>query len=211
MDATNIIFSVITAVTAIAAIVISVIEIKKNNKQSLFERRLKAYLTVKWMKSLCDANKTVSITFLNDGKTKPMFGIDLMFNVMTNCSYLEEIQGTLSHVLESKFQRKLLLKIETLRNLCEEVRLIFPDNIGYPLADFIFYYEEMLVAMYKYQAAIVEISKECLQLHKSFPNDDGLENKCRAILIKYLSGTFELAERLWKEGIFQKAMKQVKL
>lgn len=125
MDVTNIIVSIVTAVTAVIAIIISVVEIRKSNKQSLFDRRLNAYLTVKWMKSLCDEHKSLATSYLQDGKTEPMFAIDLMFNMMTNCNYLEEIQGTLSHALESEYQRKYLLKIETLRNLCEEVRLIF--------------------------------------------------------------------------------------
>lgn len=211
MDVTNIIVSIVTAVTAVIAIIISVVQITKSNKQSLFDRRLNAYLTVKWMKSLCDENKSLATSYLQDGKTEPIFSIDLMFNMMTNCNYLEEIQGTLSHALESEYQRKYLLKIETLRNLCEEVRLIFPKNIGYPLADFIFYYEEMLVTMYKYQVAIDGITKECQQFNRPFPKDHSLENRCRTNLIKYLSGTFELAERLWKEGTLQKAVNQIKL
>ena len=104
MDVTNIIVSIVTAITAVIAIIISVVEIKKSNKQSLFDRRLNAYLTAKWMKSLCDEHKSLATSYLQDGKTKPMFSIDFMFNMMTNCNYLEEIQGTLSHALESEYQ-----------------------------------------------------------------------------------------------------------
>lgn len=211
MDIPNIIMSFITASTAVIAIFISCYEIRKSNKQSLFDRRLKAYLTVKWMKSLCDQNKSLADNYLEDGKKRPLLSIDFMFDMMTNCEFLEEIQGTLPHVLEKEYQRKYLLKVETLRNLCEEVRLIFPKSIGYQLADFIFYYEEMLVAMYKYQVAINGLSKECQQLNEPLPNDNALEKRCRVNLINFLSGTFELSNRLERTGTLQKAAEQIKL
>ncbi len=90
---------------------------------------------------------------------------------MVNCTFLENIQGTLSHTLESKFQRKYLLKMEALRNMCEEVRLIFTENIGYPLADFIFYYQEMLVSMYKYEIALNGLEKECQEANMPLLTD----------------------------------------
>lgn len=211
MNGWEIALSIITAATAIIAVIISVIGICKSNKQSLFDRRLKVYLTIKWMKSLCDQNKSIAQSYLEDGKKGPMLAIDYMFNLMTNCTFLEDIQGTLSHTLESEFQRKYLLKMESLRNMCEEVRLIFPENIGYPLADFIFYYQEMLVSMYKYEIALNGIEKECQEANMPLPHDNGLENNCRATLLKNLSGAFELADRLWSEGTLQKATKQIKL
>ena len=211
MDTLQIILSVVTAVAAIIALFISIVEIKKSNKQALFERRLKVYLTVKWMKSLCDAHRKSEETYLKEMENGPVRTIYYMFDLMTNCTCLEELQGTLKHTLDEEYQRKYLLKMESLRNMCEEVVLIFPENIGYPLADFIFYYEEMLVAMYKYQCAIESIRKECNDFNKPFPNDDELEIKCRNELKKYLSGTFELADRLFNNGTLRKAASKIKL
>ncbi len=202
---------IITAVTAIIAVIISVVGICKSNKQSLFDRRLKVYLIIKWMKSLCDQNNSIAKNYLENGKNGPMFSIDYMFDLMTNCTYLEDIQGTLSHALENEFQRKYLLKMEALRNTSEETRLIFPENLGYPLGDFILYYQEMLVSMYKYKIALNGIEKKSQELNVSLSDGDELENSCRTTLIKNLSRTFELADRLMKDGTLQKATKQIKL
>lgn len=211
MAVTNIIVSIITAITALIAIVISVVEIRKSNKQALFDRRLNAYLTLKWMESLCEKNKVISRSYLNDGKTKPLHAIDFMFNIMTNCTFLEEIQGTLSHTLESEYQRKYLIKIESMKKTSEEVRLIFPGSIGKSLADFIYDYSEMLVAMYRYQVLYNGIKDDCLRFNMEFPNDKPSEKECRQTVMKYLSETFELADKIQKDGTLQKAIKQIRL
>lgn len=134
----SLILSAVTVIAAITALVISVVQIRKSNKQSLFDRRLKAYLTVSWMKSLCNEYENISKQYLEDARNRPIYSIELLFVWMTNSSFLEEIQPLMEHVLEGEWQRKYLLKMEELRNICEEVRLIFPENIGFPLADFIF-------------------------------------------------------------------------
>lgn len=205
----NIVLSVITAFAAIVALGISVAQIIKSNKQSLFDRRLKAYLTVKWMKSLCDSNKELADDYLKDAEEGPLHALDYFFVLMTNTTFLEGVQSAISHVLEPEYQRVYLLKIEELRNLCEEVRLIFPEYIGYPLADFIFYYEEMLVAIYKYQVAFENISKKCTDSNKPFPGDNALENSQRKTVKKYISGTFELSERVF--GYLETAKRIIKL
>ncbi|MBR2870302.1 MAG: hypothetical protein IKB98_02830 [Clostridia bacterium] len=212
MDQTwQIIVSVVTAFAAIVALVISIIQISKSNKQSLFERRLNAYLKIRWLKSLCDENNSLKENYLKEAKEGPILVLDMLFSCMTNNSYLEEIQPVINHVLEPEWQRKYLFKIEELRSLCEEVRLIFPENIGYSLADFIFYYEETLVSMYKYQIALNHLEKECKELNRPLPTDDSLENNCRSVVVKNIEGTFELSERLFKEGTLEKAKKVIKL
>ena len=207
----NLVFSIVTASIAIIAVVISVIQIKKSNKQALFERRLKAYLTVKWMKNLCDEHESISNHYLEEAQKEPLLDIDLLFLWMTNCSALEEIQPVINHSLEEDFQRKYLLKIEELKNLCEEVQLIFPNNNGQKLADFIFHYTEMLVSIYKYKVAIKRIKKECKDNNEPFPLDNNLEKKQRSIVVKYLSGTFELSKKLLEDGTFEKAKKSIRL
>ena len=207
----SLVFSIITAIVAVIALVISIIQIQKSNKQSLFDRRLKAFLTTKWMKSLCDEHQSISKTYLEDAKKGPLLSIDLLFVWMTNCTALEEIQPVIHHTLEGEFQRKYLLKMEELRNLCEEVQLIFPDDTAHKLADFIFYYEEMLVSIYKYQIAIKGIEKECQDKKAPLPLNDQLENTQRNAVVKYVSGTFELSKRLFEDGTFEKAKKAIKL
>ncbi len=208
MEIASFVLAIVTGAAAVIALIISIIQITTSNKQALFERRLKAFLTIKWMKQLCDENTSLKETFLKD-KDEPMLSIDLFFVYMTNSSDLEVLQTVVGHVLESEYQRKYLLKIEELRSLCEEVRLIFPESIGYQLADFVYYYEEMLVAMYEYQVAIKSIRKESEK--KPFPVNNSVEVRQRKSMIRFIEGTFLLSERLFKNGILEKAKSSIKL
>lgn len=208
----SLVFSIITAITAVVAIFISIIQVRKSNKQSLFERRLRTYLTIKWMKSLCDENSTIAKKYIKDAETDLLLSIDFLFISMTNCTFLEEIGPAITNTIENKeLHRKYLLKIEELRNMCEEVQLIFPDDIAHQLADFIFYYEEMLVAIFKYKVAIDSIRQECRLKMEPPRKDDEFENKVRKVTVKYISGTFELAKRLTMDGVFDKARKTIKI
>ena len=207
----NLIMAAITAATAIAAIVISVIQISKSNKQSLFDRRLNAFLKVKWMAALCDENQKLYKSYVSDANKGPVFDMDCLFGWLTNNAFLEDIQLVIKHPLDFELQKKYLSKMEELRNLCEEVRLIFPESIGYPMADFLFNFEELLVAMYKYQVAFESISKSCEQTNRPFPENNDLEAKCRQRFLRYLNGTFGYSEKLNKEGVLEKAKARIKL
>lgn len=195
----NIILSITTTLTAIIAIIISVIEINKSNNQSLFERRLKAYLTIKWMESLCNNDKEniVNQNILN-GENIKIDDLFKLFELMTNCALLKDIQDTLNHIFEKDERRKFFLKIESLRNLCEEVTLIFPENIGSNISDFIYHYEEALVAMYEYYVAING-------------TDSSKENKCIERIKRYVKGTFELSNRIQKDGTINTLKSKIKL
>ena len=65
----NLVFSIVTASIAVAAVLISVVQIRKSNKQALFDRRLKAYLTVKWMQSLCSEHQSLAKTYIKEAET----------------------------------------------------------------------------------------------------------------------------------------------
>ena len=195
----NIILSITTTLAAIIAIIISVIEISKSNKQSLFERRLKAYLTIKWMESLCNNDKEniVSQNILN-GENIKIDDLFKLFELMTNCAFLKDIQDTLTHIFEKDERRKFFLKIESLRNLCEEVTLIFPENIGCNISDFIYHYEEALVAMYEYYVAISG-------------TDSSKENECIKRIKHHIKETFELSNRIQKDGTINTLKSKIKL
>ena len=84
--------------------------------------------------------------------------------------------------------------------------MIFPENIGYPLADFIYYYEELLFTMYKYQVALNGMNRKYGE-NNELLNNDKLENTWREKVVRYLSGTFEFSCRLSNEGILEKTIK----
>lgn len=211
MDKMSLIFSIITAITAITAIFIAVFQNLKSNKIALFERRLKVYLNVKWMKSLCEENKELCKSILEDAEKGVILTLDLLFVWMTNISYLEDIQGTMSHVLESEYQKSFLKKIEDLKNMCEESKLIFTSNIGYPLADFIFCYVEMLKSMYRYQIVMMHLQKDSIRDKKSIPENDKNENRVRAEVINYVSKVEKLSDCLFSEGTIKKIEAKLKM
>lgn len=205
-------FSIITASTAIAAIIISYVQMKNSNKQSLFERRLSAFLKIEWMQSLCNEHSSTAKKFVKESETDLLYGIDFLFILMTNCTFLEEIGPAITNTIDDKeLHRKYLFKIEELRNLCEEVRLIFPENIGYELADFVFYYQEMLISIFKYKVAIDSIRQECRANSLPLRTNDALENTQRKEVAKYISGTFDLSKKLTLNGTLDKAKKTIRL
>lgn len=210
MEEIGLIVSILTAMTAIIAIFISVIQLNISNRQYLFERRLKAYLNIKWMKSLCDKNKELCYSYIKDAENGPLFAIDFLFINLTNVSYLEGIQGVIVNLLDNEKQREFLLKLEEIKSMCEEIRLIFPEQIGYPLSDFIYYYHEMLISMYKYQIIINRISDRCNQQNISFPINDQLENVERKKLKRNIEAVLKCADML-DLSFINKMKKKIKL
>ena len=205
-------FSIITALTALTAIYISIVQIRNSNKQSLFERRLKVFLILKWMKSLCDENSNSAIKYVKQAEKGLLYGIDLLFIWMTNCTYLEEIGPAIKDTVDNNdLHRKYLLKMEELRNLCEEVRFIFPNNIAFELADFIFYYQEMLVSIYKYKVGFDSVRQECRALNQPPKEDDEFENRIRKQVANSITCTFELAKKLTDNRTLEKAKKKIRL
>ena len=209
MDSNKII-SITSVIIAFIALGISIYEIRESNKQSLFDRRLNAVLKIKWMKSLCDANMQYYKSNFSD-TSEPLLLVDVLFLQMTNIAFLEEIRNLPFHLDEDEMKRKYLLKMEEFKNLCEEVIYIFPSDLGHSLSDFIFYYEEMIVCMYRYMSHIFDLKRFCEQNNKEFPNNDFNEEKLRKEMARYISGTFELSERLFSEGTLRKAESKIRL
>ena len=208
----GLIFSITTAITAVVALFISIFQIKNSNKQSLFERRLKSFLIIKWMKTLCDEHSSIAKKYIKQAETELLLSIDLLFIWMTNCTYLEEAGPAIKDTVDNnETHRKYLLKMEELRNLCEEVRFIFPKSISFELADFIFYYQEMLVYIYKYKVCLDSLRQECRDLNVLLKNNDEFENKIRKQVAKSIAYAFELAEELTKKRTLDKAKKSIRL
>ena len=102
----QIIVSVITAAAAIIALIISVVQISKSNKQALFERRLYAYLTVKWMNLICEQNEKVCSGFIEKIDNFDIPSVGLLFAYMTNTSFLEEIQTVINHTQDFEYYKR---------------------------------------------------------------------------------------------------------
>ena len=204
----QIIFSVITAVLAIVAVIISVAQIHKSNKQALFDRRLNALLTVKWMLELCK-NKVIK-DYLEKLQDNQLTSMNQFFKEMTNSRFFEEIQDIFDNILNITYKRMFMRKLEELRSLVKEIVLIFPKNIGYEMADFVYYYSEMLVFIYKYQNSYDSMINMRNKQKESTGDNSNIYSLWKNMM-RYSNGTFTLAERLEKGFVLQKVEAKIKL
>lgn len=141
--------SAITATTAVIALMLTFWQIRLNNKQSLFDRRLEAFLKVRGLVQLYEENKSVLIPSKEDG---PDLSAEITFLRMTNNAYLEEIGRTIYSPLKEPAHEQFLKKLEDIKQLVVETELIFNGrNIVKTVCSFIANYEELLFELYQYQ------------------------------------------------------------
>ena len=149
--------TVMTSVAAVVAIGVSVHQIRLNNKQQLFERRLKAYMMANSIISLCKEN----YVFLSEKrKAEPQFANDLVFVWLTNNTYMEGQAEAIEHPLEQPFHKELLKKREELRNMAMEFEFIFKGNVASLYGNFLRDYENALAVMYQYEIIIRKMKEE---------------------------------------------------
>ena len=149
--------SIITALVAIAALFLSIHQIKLSNKQSLFDRRLKAYMLANGLISLCKDNyKWIS----EEREAEPQLANDYNFKLLTNNTYMESQADAINHPLKQPFHKEFLRKREELRNSAMEVELIFRGEAALTYSEFLRAYESALATMYQYQIIIDKMMKE---------------------------------------------------
>lgn len=211
MQIINFIFSIVTAITAIIAIIISAVQIHSSNKQSLFNRRLKIFLTVKWMASLIESNMKLLKNYIKELKAGPTGTLNVLFFYLTNTSFLEPCQAVVCNVLKNNEQRIFLLKMEELKCMAEETLLVFPKNTSSDIADFIFYYHELLMHVYSYLVLMQELQTQCRESKNNFPTSNVQENSKRKMILRDIVGVVELFERNLKFNSLRKIKQKIKL
>lgn len=164
--------SVITTIAAIIALIISCSQMRLSNKQSLFDRRLKAYMLVQGLIGLC---KEYLDAILRERTSKPVYSIDIIFAEITNNSYMESQVDAIKNPLQAPYHQNFLRKREELRSLAMELELIFEGQEALLYSNFIRAYEKTLAAMYRYKIVIDNMEKEN---QKSPKNEEALSNIC---------------------------------
>lgn len=149
--------TVMTSIAAFIAIYLSVRQIQLSNKQQLFDRRLKAYMLVNGIISLCRENY---MWISGKREAEPQLTNDFFFKSLTNNAYMESQAKAIQHPLEQPFHNNFLKKLEELRSMAIELELIFKGDVVLPYCDFLRDYEKTLTAMYKYQIIIKKINEE---------------------------------------------------
>lgn len=143
--------SVITTIAAIIALIISCSQMRLSNKQSLFDRRLKAYMLVQGLIGLC---KEYLDAILRERTSKPVYSIDTIFAEITNNSYMESQADAIKNPLQAPYHQNFLRKREELRSLAMEFEFIFKGSEVLSYSNFIRAYENTLMEMYRYKMVI---------------------------------------------------------
>ena len=84
--------------------------------------------------------------------------IVLLFECLTNTTYLQSISTSINHVLDADSQVKLHLKLDEMKSLAMEARFCFKGKSGDAIAEFIEGYQSLLFSMYQYQILLNKMS-----------------------------------------------------
>lgn len=202
--------TVMTSIAAFIAIYLSVCQIQLSNKQQLFDRRLKAYMLVNGIISLCRENY---MWISGKREAEPQLTNDFFFMSLTNNAYMESQAKAIKHPLEQPFHNNFLKKLEELRSMAIELELIFKGDVVLPYCDFLRDYEKTLTAMYKYQIIIKKINEENSKHPRSLEELSQLfsEKKYRDSLYVALDKLRESYDVVAQENIEKKLRKQIAL
>ena len=127
-------FSVISAIIAVVALIQTQSQIKLSNKHQLFERRLNNFFAFYGLYELYKENKVI---LERTRKDEPLFAIDNECGWLTNNSNLEVCMEAMQRPNSSLARNEFLTKMEELKKLAMESRLIFPKDLGEKMALFI--------------------------------------------------------------------------
>ena len=92
--------TVMTSIAAFIVIYLSVRQIQLSNKQQLFDRRLKAYMLVNGIISLCRDNY---MWISGKREAEPQLTNDFFFKSLTNNAYMESQAKAIQHPLDNHF------------------------------------------------------------------------------------------------------------
>jgi len=202
--------TVMTSIAAFIAIYLSVRQMQISNKQQLFDRRLKAYMLVNGIISLCKKN----YMWLSEKReAKPQLANDLVFMWLTNNTYMESQAKAIQQPLEQPFHNEFLKKLEELRSMAMEFELIFKGNIALQYSNFLRDYEKTLAVMYQYQIIIKKINEENSKYPRSLEELSQMfsEKEYRDNLYKALDKLRESYDAVAQEKVEKKLRKQIAL
>jgi hypothetical protein len=141
-------FPVATVAVAIYALFQTQSQIKTSNKQHLFDRRMRVYMVADGLIQLFLSNRNF---FYRDKEDEPQLAIDLHFMWLTNNTYLEKISSAIKTPLSEQTHKEFLIKLEEIKAIANEARLIFSGKPSMLLSEFIQNYQKLLFSIYQYQ------------------------------------------------------------
>lgn len=202
-DIINTIVSALTAIIAVVSIFLTSHQIKRTNKQSLFDRRLSSFLKFKQYYSLYIEYKK----YLEEDDTFSST-IDLVFSWLTNCSDLEEMCLAMNKPLSGPEQKLFLTKIEQLRNLSAEISMIFDNPKAKIASEFVSEYSDLLQGMYRQQVYVTDSKKSGTKDLNSARKD---YKEMAAPLYKTRNCLKITSQQIENQRIIEKFEKEIKL
>lgn len=203
-------FSIITAVVAIIAIIQTRQQIKLSNKQHLFDKRLEVYLIAESLTQLFRSNTSL---IENSLKMESILGVDYLFSLMTNNTYLEQTTTVIDNTLKEHYQKEFLIKLEKLKDIATKIKLLLSGSEADLLGDFVFRYQEFLYAMYQYQIYLDKMKKA----HQEFKSEDvdsqfkAGERQQRIKLQSSFDNLNQAFSKLKEKNVYEQIKKQIKL
>ena len=150
-DTIQIIIGTLGLIVAVIAIFMTRSEIKAQNKQCLFDQRTANYVACKKFYNLVRDN--FNLLKVTQEKDEPI-EVATLFSFLMNCTFLEEGAGIINDTENLDLKKKFLRKIEYLITVSEKSRMLFPSEIGEPLGNFVFAFQDTLIQLYKYQVLL---------------------------------------------------------
>lgn len=209
---------IIASVTAIIAIFISISQVRINNKQFLFDRRVKYFTILVDLYNLYEKNRKNLYDNINN--EIEYIEIDTLFSFMTNNDYLYSITEVISNPLYNEKRKDFLSLLEKLKRISLKTRIVFRKMTIFnfrkrniTIGDFIYSYSELLFQMYSYKIILIRMDKT------NNKNPDGTSLKytkkitkeadMRKELIKSLNNIERAYKKIVKENILEKTQKQI--
>ncbi|WP_347284017.1 hypothetical protein [Lactobacillus taiwanensis] len=153
------ILSGVTAATAILGIWLTWVQIRKSNKQALFEKRIKYIIIVSGLIKLYKNNREGILKDIDDKKS-PDFSNDSKFRELTNNTYLSTVSNVIQHPKDDSIRKNFLTALEDMEKLSWKIKLSFRCKASILTGDFVYQYQKTLREMYGYQIVLNKID-EC--------------------------------------------------
>ncbi len=118
------IFSFVTAVTAIIGIWMTWVQIRKSNKQALFDQRIKVMGYARNLFNIYGDNKADIIDEYLNNKS-PDFAVKFKFLSLTNAPELKDISKVIDKPINSSEHMNLLIELDNISRMGSNIKLLF--------------------------------------------------------------------------------------
>lgn len=216
MDVSDVIQTVVgstTAVIAIVAVVMTYVEIKTQNKQCLFDKRLANYVACRKFYNLVLEN--ISLLDFDEVSSKQPIDVVFPFYELTNCAFLENGAKIIDDVSNFELKKQFLKNMESIETMSEKSKLLFKNKIGEVASEFFLCFREVLLNMYRYKILSDNMlnSHSHKLMHKTFPelNEEFKEEKHRNELIESIKRLKKITETIKNNNTLNLMYKKTKL